>query len=202
MPPRQFVGKSHYFHVINRAVRRATIFETTADYRSFLDILEEGLSRQPVGLQAYCLMPNHFHLVVGPVEMRVLSRFMGWSTGTHSKRWHARRGTTGTGPLYQGRFKAFPIQTDAHFLTVCRYVERNPLRANLVASAEEWRWSSLAQRCKKCDDVPLAEWPVLRPPEWLSKVNGQDEITCLNRIRQALRFQRPFGTKDWCDEQA
>ncbi len=58
-------------------------------------------------------------------------------------RWHLAHGTVGTRPLYQGRFKSFPIQEDEHFFTVCRYVERNALRANPVTSAEQWRWSSL-----------------------------------------------------------
>jgi putative transposase len=199
MPRRRYAAGPYYFHVINRAVRRAQIFETSDDYGSFLRVLAEGLSRVPINVHVYCVMPNHFHLVVGPVEMSVLSAFMRWSTGTHSKRWHAWRGTTGTGPIYQGRFKAFPIQTDNHFLTVCRYVERNPLRANLVETAQDWRWSSLSQRCKNCDGLPLAEWPVLQPPMWLSLVNDREDEKAVIRIRQALRFQRPYGSREWCD---
>ena len=72
-----------------------------------------------------------------------MSRFTGWLTLTHTQRWHAHRHNTGSGHLYQGRFKSFPVQDDGHFFTVCRYVERNALRANLVQRAEDWRWGSL-----------------------------------------------------------
>jgi hypothetical protein len=86
-------------------------------------------------LLAYCLMPNHFHLLVWPRADGDLSQFLRWLTVTHTQRWHAHHRTAGTGHLYQGRFKSFPVQSDEHFLTVCRYVERNALRANLVGRA-------------------------------------------------------------------
>ncbi|HUG92188.1 MAG TPA: hypothetical protein VML55_15210, partial [Planctomycetaceae bacterium] len=85
-------------------------------------------------------MPNHWHLVVWPAGDGDLSEYMRWLTVTHTQRWHAAHHTSGTGALYQGRFKS------EHFLTVCRYVERNALRANLAGSAEAWRWGSLWQR--------------------------------------------------------
>ena len=91
----------------------------------------------------YCLMGNHWHLVVWPREECELPRFVGWLTLTHTQRWHAHRKSTRSGHLYQGRFKSFPVQDDDHFHTVSRYVERNALRANLVKRAEDWRWGSL-----------------------------------------------------------
>jgi putative transposase len=72
-----------------------------------------------------------------------VSEFFRWLTVTHTQRWHAHYHTSGTGHLYQGRFKAFPVETDEHLYTVLRYVERNAVRADLVARAEEWRWSSV-----------------------------------------------------------
>jgi putative transposase len=72
-----------------------------------------------------------------------LTSFVSWVTMTHAQRWHAYNGTVGSGHLYQGRFKAFPVEKDDHFLKVCRYVERNAMRANLVDRAEDWRWCSL-----------------------------------------------------------
>ncbi|WP_232100745.1 transposase [Gimesia fumaroli] len=84
-------------------------------------------------------MPNHWHLVVHLSEDGQLSRFTGWLTLTHTQRWHAHRKSTGSGHVYQGRFKSFPIQDDEHFYTVCRYVERNALTANLVKQAEDRR---------------------------------------------------------------
>ena len=81
-------------------------------------------------------MPNHWHFVLWPQGDGDLSEFMRWLTVTHTQRWHAAHHTAGTGPLYQGRFKSFPIQADDHLLTVLRYVERNALRANLVERAD------------------------------------------------------------------
>ncbi len=94
-------------------------------------------------LLAFCVLPNHWHSVLWPREDGDLSDYMGWLTNTHPRRWHLAHGTVGTGALYEGRFKSYPILEDEHFFTVCRYVERNALRANLVTSPEQWRWSSL-----------------------------------------------------------
>jgi putative transposase len=131
------------YHVLNRANGRAQIFENDGEYRDFVLLLEETGSKVPVRILSYCVMPNHWHLVLWPAKDGQLSLFMQKLTVAHTQRWHARHGTSGTGHLYQGRFKSFPVQSDEHFLTVCRYVERNPLRARLVRRAENWRWSSL-----------------------------------------------------------
>ena len=120
------------FHVLNRAVARLPLFEKDADYVAFERVLEETLEREPLPILAYCLMPNHWHFVVRPRTDEQLSAFFRWPTLTHTMRWHAHYKTQGTGHLYQGRFKAFPIAEDEHLLTVLRYVERNPLRANPV----------------------------------------------------------------------
>ncbi len=122
-------------------------------------------------LLAYCLMPNHFHLLLWPREDGDLSQFMRWLTVTHTQRWHAHHRTAGTGHLYQGRFKSFPVESDDNFLTVCRYVERNAVRANLVERAEDWRWGSLSARRAKADEErpQLAPWPIARPRDWTAQ---------------------------------
>jgi putative transposase len=130
------------YHVLNRANGRRTIFAKDEDYEAFEQALQQAVERTGTRLLAYCVMPNHWHLVVWPRDDGELSRFVGWLTLTHTQRWHAHRGTTGSGHLYQGRFKSFPVQDDEHFLVVCRYVERNPLRAKLVKDASAWRWGS------------------------------------------------------------
>ncbi len=86
-------------------------------------------------------MPNHFHLVLWPYEDGDLSNWMQWLLTTHVRRYHRMYGTSGH--VWQGRFKAFPIQQDEHLFVVMRYVERNALSAQLVTSAEDWRWSSV-----------------------------------------------------------
>ena len=97
-------------------------------------------------IAAFCLMPNHWHLILWPHGDGDTSAFMRWLTVTHSTRYHAHYHTAGQGHLYQGRFKAFPIQTNHYLRTAWRYIERNPVRAKLVERAEAWPWSSLAVR--------------------------------------------------------
>jgi putative transposase len=109
-----------------------TLFRKDDDYAAFEQVLAEAVERTETRLLAYCVMPNHWHLVVWPRLDGELSRFVGWLTLTHTQRWRAHRGTTGAGHVYQGRFKSFPVEQDEHFFTVARYVERNALRAGLV----------------------------------------------------------------------
>jgi putative transposase len=127
---------------------------------------------------------------------------MQWLTATHSKRWNVYRGGVGTGAVYQGRFKAFPIQTNGHFLTVCRYVEQNALRARLVLRAEDWPWSSLAARCNNCDDLALSTWPILLPSNWLELVNEVPSEEALLEVRHSIRRDGPFGEQGWTGETA
>ena len=129
--PKRAADGGLIYHVLNRANARLPIFEKDGDYDAFERILADAVERTGTRLLAYCLMPNHWHLVILPIQDGELSRFTGWLTLTHTQRWHAHRHSTGQGHVYQGRFKSFPIQDDQHFLTVCRYVERNALRANL-----------------------------------------------------------------------
>ena len=130
--PKRAADGGLIYHVLNRANARMTIFQEPEDYAAFVGVLEEAVQRTQTRLLAYCVLPTHWHLVLWPQEDGELSRFTGWLTLTHTQRWHAHRRSTGSGHVYQGRFKSFPVQDDEHFLTVCRYVERNALRANLV----------------------------------------------------------------------
>lgn len=200
MPRRKRVCTGGYvYHVLNRAVAREQIFEDDGDYAAFEKVLGEALERVPVRLLSYCLMPNHWHLVVWPKrgQDEDLSEFMRWMTGTHTQRWHAHHGTSGTGPLYQGRFKSFPVQGDEHFLTVCRYVARNALRANLVEVAEDWRWGSLWHRQHRCSTLPLTNWPVPMPRQWPQLVNTPQTEAELDSVRRAIKRGCPFGDEDW-----
>ena len=110
-------------------------------------------------LLTYCLVPNHFHLLLWPREDGDLSAFMRWLTMTHTQRWHAHHSTAGTRHVYQRRYKSFPVQSGEHLLTVCRYVERNALCANLVQRAEEWKSGSLSL----VETNDEAERPILTP---------------------------------------
>jgi len=197
VPYRRRVGTAGVvFHVLNRGVRKLRLFGRPGDYRAFLKVFREAQERIPVRCLAYCLMPNHFHLVLWPNTDTELSAFMAWLTATHSKRWHARRRTAGTGHVYQGRYKAFPVFSDTHFLRLCRYVERNALRAELVARAEDWPWSSLAQRAGRLSPISLVDWPVTRPPDWNDLVQ-LDVVDETQELRQAVTRSSPYGPEDW-----
>jgi REP-associated tyrosine transposase len=161
-PLRVDVG-GYVYHTLNRASTRAILFEGPDDYQRFEQVLHEAQARTGMRILAYCLMPNHWHLVLWPGADGTLSRFMTWLTLTHTQRWHAGRGSAGVGHLYQGRYKSFLVQADQHLLTVCRYVERNPRRAGLVRRAEAWRWGSLWRRERGRGLDLLSDWPLARP---------------------------------------
>lgn len=185
------------YHVLNRAAHRHTLFDTSRSYAAFERALREAKERTPLRLLAYCVMPNHWHLVVWPQPEAELSQFMHWLTGTHAQRWQKLHGTVGTGPVYQDRFKAIPVQADVHLFRVCRYVERNPVRANLVTRAEEWRWSSLWRRCRKRTAPMLDEWPISIPVDWIDYVNSVQTLAELEALRGAVVRGAPFGSEQW-----
>lgn len=187
------------YHVMNRSAGGVEIFSSPADYQAFERTLAEARQREPVRMCAYALMPNHFHLVLWPRCDKQLSSFMQWLSMTHTQRYRTHRHTVGSGHLYQSRFKSFPIQEDDHFLTVCRYVERNPLRAHLVEKAQDWPWGSLgcrAQGLKKATDL-LDDWPVLCPQNWVERVNRLEHAKELAAVRYCALRGRPFGDDDW-----
>jgi putative transposase len=196
--PRAAVGGVIY-HVLNRANLRRTLFEHSGDYEAFERVLAEAQAECPVPLLGYCVMPNHWHLVLAPVGDGDLSRFVGWLTLTHTQRLHAHRHTAGSGHVYQGRFKSFAVEADEHLLTVCRYVERNPLRAGLVERAELWRWSSLWRRRQAgvAPPLELADWPVPRPADWVSSVNATWTVAEEEAVRRCIRRGRPYGREEW-----
>jgi len=187
------------YHILNRRVGRLGLFDKPADYMAFEKILNEAHERTGIRIAAYCLMPNHWHLVLWPRDDGELSEVMRWITVTHTQRWHAHRQSFGSGPVYQGRFKSFPVQTDEHFLTVARYVERNALRAKLVKRAEQWQWSSL-WRWAQGDPKLLAflsDWPVKRPRQWVGWVNRAETASELEDLRCSAQRGRPFGSQGW-----
>lgn len=192
------------YHVLNRRVGRLPLFEKPADYVAFEKILAEAYAQANIRIAAYCLMPNHWHLLLWPRQDRELSELLRWITVTHTQRWHAHRHTAGTGPVYQGRFRSFPIQTDEHFLTVARYVERNALRAKLVTQAENWQWSSLWRRDQGKSELTvwLSDWPVERPRNWLTYVNHAQSASELEVLRLSVQRGRPFGEEAWVKRMA
>ncbi len=184
------------YHVINRGNGRATVFHSDGDYRAFLALLGEAAERVGMPVLGYCLMPNHFHLVLWPKSDGDLSTFMQWLLTAHVRRYHSVHGSSGH--VWQGRFKAFPIQQDDHLMTVLRYVERNPLRARLARRAEAWRWSSLHARCERgARPAFLCDGPLSLPADWTDVVNEQQLSDDIERIRASVNRGTPFGEDRW-----
>jgi len=200
MPRRaRWAPGGYIYHVLNRGVGRRTLFHKPADYEAFFAIMAEAHHRHPARLLTFCLMPNHWHMVIWPQADEQLSQFVGWLSLTHSHRHHAHYRTVGEGHLYQGRFKSFPVEEGPGLLAVCRYVERNALRANLVPRAEHWPWSALHVRLHGPPWVRrlLHPWPWPRPADWIERVNEPQTPDELDGLRQSAQRGRPFGSPDW-----
>ena len=150
----------------------------------------EAHGLHPLRILAWCAMRTHWHFVVWPQEEGEVTAYFRWLAHTHAMRWHVAHNTVGRGHLYQGRFKSFPIQEDEHFLTVCRYVERNALTASVVRRAEDWRWGSLWAWRQGSEQLRaiLSDWPLERPRDWLRLVN---EIMSEQETGEAPRMHRP-----------
>ena len=185
------------YHVLNWGNGRMRLFYNEGDYDGFERVLAEGLERHPVVLLTYCLMPHHWHLVVRPGTDASLGRFMGWVGVTHVRRHQENHHRRGAGHLYQGRYKSFPVAEDDHFLTLCRYVEGNALRAKRVQRAEEWRWSGLWRRAHRSQGLPLGSWPVERPRNWTRLVNAGLPSQELREVRICAKRGRPLGPAPW-----
>lgn len=213
------------YHVLNRANGRQQLFRKEGDYLAFFECVWEALAREPMRVLGWCVMGNHWHMVVWPEREGELSRFFGYLGLLHASRWQVAHGAVGTGHVYQGRFKSFMVQEDEHLLAVLRYVERNALRQKLVKRAEDWRWGSLHAWCGdgqggggrggsgrgggKVDSGKgeyrdlLSDWPVARPRDWRGWVNraatrGEKmEAEQEEAIRQSIRRGRPLGEEGW-----
>ena len=188
------------FHVLNRGNGRMPIFDKPADYAAFERVMLDVASHINMRVLAYCLMPNHWHLVLRSRETGDMGRYMQRLTVTHVRRWHEHRHSVGGGHVYQGTYKSFPVQNDEHFLAVCRYVERNAMRANLVDAAEDWQWCSLWRRDhpEVIDGVPpLSSWPVARPAHWRRLVNRPQNSKEINALRTSVQRGRPYGSAYW-----
>jgi putative transposase len=197
---RTIVG-GYAYHVLNRANGRLRLFKKDADFAAFEQIVAEAHERVPLRILSYVVMGNHWHFVVWPKRGRPeqVSDFFRWLSVTHAQRWHAHHGTAGMGHVYQGRFKSFPIASDEHLLAVLRYVERNPLRANLVPRAEAWRWSSSYRRARGSAEerALLADPPVALGRDWMAHVNRPQSEAELTAIRRSAVRGQPYGGATW-----
>lgn len=192
------------FHVLNRGVGRMRLFLKDADFEAFERTIEKTLESRPMRICSYCLMSSHWHFVLWPERDGDLGAFMQKLTITHVRNWQENRRRVGYGHLYQGRYKSFPVESDDHFYQVVRYVERNALRANLVARAEDWRWSSLWRRVHGTaeDRRWLSKWPLPRPRNWADLVNQPQTEAELEAIRRSVIRSQPYGNDEWVSKTA
>jgi len=187
------------YHAWNRANFRSALFQTAKHYQDFLAIMEESLARVPIRLLAYCLMPNHWHLVLYPRAQGELSKFLQRLTLTHTQRYHAGTRTVGYGHVYQGRYKSLPVEMGGHFMTLVRYVERNAQRAALVPQAEDWPWCSVHVRLYGNEEQRklLSPWPLAEPKAYLPWLNQSQPKEEVENIRYAIKRSRPYGSEAW-----
>ncbi len=183
------------YHVINRGNASNEVFRANGDYHAFVDLIAHACKCVPMRILAYCIMPTHFHFALWPHSDGDLGRWMQWLLTTHVRRYHEHYKSRGH--IWQGRFKAFPIEQDEHLLTVLRYIERNPLRAGLVRRAEDWSWSSLTSWMTDDHSRSAQLGPVPRPQDWASWVNQPLILGELEQLRRSVNRGTPYGSADW-----
>jgi putative transposase len=191
------------YHVINRGNNRQKVFRKRGDFTAFLEALGELKERKPFHLYGYCLLDNHFHLLLRPMGATI-SRIMQSLLVSHTQRYH--RHYRSGGHVWQGRFKSPVIQNDEHLLTVLRYIEANPLRAGLVERAEEYPWSSYrAHGLGEVNNLldPLVNYeelsprPMVRQRKWAEKVHTPIKEAQLAAIRRSSTSGLPLGDDAW-----
>ena len=188
-------GLAH--HVTQRGNRRQTTFFSDADYAAYLEILAEALPRARVALEAYCLMPNHVHLVLSPKTAEGLAKAMSETHQRYTQRVNLREGWRGY--LWQGRFASFPLD-DTHLIAAVRYTELNPVRARLAARPEDWPWSSArahlgldaAEQKKAADHLLTSDLPDMIG-NWRLFLDGGIAPELADQIRRHERTGRPIG---------
>lgn len=161
------------YHVINRANRKEFIFTEERDFKLILNVLKEVKQKIPIKIFSFTIMYNHWHFAIKTTQDKQMADFFGKLTQIVTQRWHQNHDTVGTGHLFQSRFKSFLVGDDEYFLQLMRYIEANPLKANMVRRAEDWPWGSLSIRenNKSLSSVLLDPWPIGIPKNYLDLVN-------------------------------
>jgi putative transposase len=179
---------------MNRGNRRERIFHSDQDYDAFLAMLRSARDRFRCRVVAGAFMPNHFHLVLQTTHDDDLGRFFHLLLTSHVVAYRRHYGTEGR--IWQGRYKAFPVQTDGHLVAVMRYVERNPVAAGLATRAQDWRWSTAAWRAYGVGIRP-DEAPIELPSPWLSFVDKPMSREEHDQLQRSMQRGTPFGSEDW-----
>jgi len=180
-------------HVTQRGNRRQPTFFRDEDYTAYLELMREWCGRQKVEVWAYCLMPNHVHLIAVPSSEDGLRRAIGEAHRRYTRMVNFRE--RWRGHLWQGRFASFPMD-EAYLLAATRYVERNPVRARLSRCAWWYRWSSAKAHVEGADDVLVKVKPMLdRVGDWKAFVRVREDEDERDTIRRHERTGRPLGSE-------
>lgn len=179
---RRNVPPGGVLHIVNRGNDKKIIFPEPVDYAAFLVLLREARERFPVELYAYCLMPNHFHLVVRAPGLEAISAYMHFVQREHACDLRRCWRTRGHGHVFQRRYWSKVVEGDGYLMTVMRYVEANPFRANLIDGSQLWEWSSLWDRQTGERDLLHAS-PIWLPDDWRTIVSVPLHQLDLDRIR-------------------
>lgn len=179
-------------HVTQRGNRRQQVFFGDDDYVAYRTLLAESCRAAGVAVWAYCLMPNHVHLILTPSDADGLRAALGEAHRRYSREVNSREGWRGY--LWQGRFASFPMD-EPYVLTGARYIELNPVRAGLVARARDWRWSSARAHLSGKDDALVSVRPLLEiAPKWSALLNETLTEDECDLLRSGERTGRPLGS--------
>lgn len=184
-------------HVLNRGDHRETIFFKAADFRAFLRVVDESAQRVDMRILAYCIMRNHFHLVVWPQAGSDLPVFMQLLMNLHIQRYLRHYRPESPGHIYQGRYTNAIVQADHHLFRVLRYVEANARSAGIVLRAEDYKWSSASPYASDPGRPRLSEGPVVKPADWLTYVNSRQSSREVRAIRSSASRGAPYGAPKW-----
>lgn len=177
-------------HVTQRGNRRQTVFFGDADYAHYHNLITAGCRNAKTHCLAYCLMPNHVHLVLTPTDAEGLRAALAEAHRRYARYINARYGWRGH--LWQERFYSCPM-SETHLAAAVRYVELNPVRAGLVGQAGEWKWSSARIHLRGGGDALVKTGPLLGWfPDWGSYLGECDPVDA-ERIRLHSRTGRPLG---------
>ena len=178
-------------HVTQRGNRRQTVFFGDDDYQAYRGLLAEGCAGTGVAVWGYCLMPNHVHLIMVPQDEAALREALGEAHRRYTRRVNFREGWRGH--LWQGRFASVPMD-EPHLLACARYVELNPVRARLAATAQGWPWSSARAHLARRDDGLVQAGPLLEMvTDWPAFLAQGLDTEAHAAIRSGERTGRPLG---------
>ena len=189
------LADNQIYHIINRGNRREAVFHDNYDYEKFLKLLIESKEKYAIKIYAYCLMPNHFHLVIYTKYADSLSQGMHWISSSSVRYYNKRYNISGH--LWQGRYKSFIVQEDSYLLVLLKYVEANPKRARIVKDCIDYKYSSANNRIKNNENLITDEIPILLPDDWYGYINSDEKITDIESIRNCINRQAPLGDKNW-----